>query len=205
MTSPTPIRILLVDDHPLVLDGINARLQDEPGIEVVGQANNGKKALEMARKTKPDLVLMDLAMPVMSGLEATLHFKKELPAIRVLILSMHDDQGYILKAKQSGASGYVLKDVSSDKLIRAIESVFQGETHFCPGTRGSRSAAENTLTNREETVLRQIAEGQCNKEVARSLDISVRTVETHRLNIKKKLDVQTTAGLIKYAIERALI
>ena len=213
MTALSPIRILLVDDHPLVLDGINARLEDEAGIEVVGQANNGKEALLKAREVGPDVVLMDVSMPVMSGFEATRHFKAELPDIHVLILSMHDDHEYIHKLMQAGASGYVLKDVSSDELIEAIESVHRGNTYFSSGasqclssdSKGDSSIDESLLTRREETVLRLIAEGQCNKDIARSLNISVRTVETHRLNIKNKLDIHTAAGLTKYAIEYGLV
>ncbi len=191
-----------------MLDGINARLQDEPGIEVVGQASNGREALEVAEQVAPDLVLMDLTMPVMGGLEATRCFKQKQPAVRVLILSMHDNQEYILKVMQSGASGYVLKDVSSSELIKAIETVYEGKTYFSSSaseTLSDRSGTVPPLTDREQTVLTLISAGQCNKVVARQLDISVRTVETHRLNIKKKLGVQTTAGLIKYAFEQGLV
>jgi two-component system, NarL family, nitrate/nitrite response regulator NarL len=153
-------------------------------------------------------------MPVMGGLEATEHFKQTLPDIRVLILSMHDDQEYIVKVMQAGAHGYVLKEVSSDELIKAIEAVNQASTYFSSGAAESLfkgSFDKDTtepgaiLTKREETVLKLIAEGKCNKEVARELEISVRTVETHRLNIKNKLDISTAAGLTKYAIEHNLV
>jgi len=152
-------------------------------------------------------------MPVMGGLEATERFKAALPDIQVLILSMHDDQAYILKIIQAGASGYILKDVSSTELVKAIETVHQGNTYFSSGAseslfknfNGQSAKPETGLTQREETVLKLIAEGQCNKEVARGLDISVRTVETHRQNIKNKLKIHTAAGLTKYAIEHGIV
>ncbi len=213
MSDQAPIRLLLVDDHPLVLDGISSRLQVEDGIEVVGQASNGKEALETADKVNPHVVLMDVTMPVMGGLEATRLFKQQMPGVRVLILTMHDAQEYILKLMQSGASGYVLKNVSSEELIKAIETVYQGNTYFSAGaSRSLFSGNENRkqkidglLTKREETVLKLIAEGDSNKEIANSLNISVRTVETHRQNIKSKLDIHTAAGLTRYAIEIGLI
>jgi len=213
MSDQTPIRLLLVDDHPLVLDGINSRLQVEDEIEVVGQASNGKEALEKAKKVNPHVVLMDVTMPVMGGLEATRIFKQQLPGVRVLILTMHDDQEYILKLMQSGASGYVLKNVSSEELIKAIETVHQGSTYFSAGASQSlfsgkenpKQRIDDLLTKREETVLKLIAEGNSNKEIANSLNISVRTVEAHRQNIKSKLGIHTAAGLTKYAIEIGLI
>jgi len=213
MNDQAPIRLLLVDDHPLVLDGISSRLQVEDGIEVVGQASNGKEALEVADKVNPHVVLMDVTMPVMGGLEATRLFKRQMPGVRVLILTMHDAQEYILKLMQSGASGYVLKNVSSEELIKAIETVHQGNTYFSAGAsqslfRGNENPKlkiDGLLTKREETVLKLIAEGDSNKEIANSLNISVRTVETHRQNVKSKLDIHTAAGLTKYAIEIGLI
>ncbi len=212
------IRVLLVDDHPLVLDGINACLSSEPEIEVVGQANNGLEALELAEALTPDVVLMDVSMPVMNGLEATKELKMRFPDFRVLILSMHENREYILQLIQSGAAGYVLKDVSSEELVKAISVVHQGGTYF--SSRASEtlvnqfesgrrhSAAEDSrpsLTKREETVLKLLAEGGSNKDIARGLDISVRTVETHRQNIKQKLNIQTAAGLAKYAIENNIV
>jgi two-component system nitrate/nitrite response regulator NarL len=216
MADENLIRIILVDDHPLVLEGINSRLCNEAHIEVVGMAANGKEALEMAHRIQPNVVLMDVSMPVMDGLEATRIFNLELPEIHILILSMHDEQEYIVKMMQSGAKGYVLKDVSSDELIRAIETVHQGSSYFSAGASqslfdsqslplGDEKAEQSVLTHREETVLKLIAEGQCNKDIARNLNISVRTVETHRQNIKSKLNVQTAAGLTRYAIEHDLI
>jgi two-component system nitrate/nitrite response regulator NarL len=212
--AESPIRLLLVDDHPLVIDGISARLKNEPNLTVIGTANNGKDALQQAKQITPDVVLMDVTMPVMGGLEATLLFKTELPDIKVLIFSMHDDHEYIVKLMKAGAYGYLLKDVSSDELIKAIEAVHQGSTYFSAGASQSLFSDQpekdpttkaTVLTKREEAVLKQIADGQCNKNIARALDISVRTVETHRLNIKHKLNVSTAAGLTRYALEHNLI
>ncbi|MFW1676935.1 response regulator [Pontibacter sp. JAM-7] len=210
------VRILLVDDHPLVLDGINARLEQEATVQVVGMANNGQQALELAAELQPDVVLMDISMPVMNGFEATERFREQLPQIKVLILSMHDDREYIMKLVRCGASGYVLKDVSSRELINAIQTVSTGASYFSSGvsqTLFNAAALEpaetapkpDLLTPRENDVLKSIAEGLSNKEIARQLSISVRTVETHRLNIKQKLDLQTTAALARYAFERGLL
>ena len=209
------IRVLLVDDHPLVLEGINACLSNVAGIEVVGQANNGLEALELAEALTPDVVLMDVTMPVMNGLEATRELKRRFPDYRVLILSMHENREYILQIIQSGAAGYVLKDVPSEELVTAIEIVNQGGTYF--SSKASETLMKQfehgrqtdiqrqELTKREKTVLKHLAEGDSNKEIARRLDISVRTVETHRQNIKQKLNIQTAAGLAKYAIENNMI
>jgi len=211
------IRVLLVDDHPLVLDGIEARLAQEASVEVIGTANNGQQALAQAAELKPDVVLMDISMPVMNGFEATEKFREQMPDIRVLILSMHDDREYIMKLVRCGASGYVLKDVSSRELIHAIQTVSTGASYFSSGVSQTLFSAPamapaepepslpDPLTPRETAVLRAIAEGLSNKEIARQLDISVRTVETHRLNIKQKLDLQTTAALARYAIEKGLL
>ena len=212
MTAQQTIKVLLVDDHPLVLDGIQARLEEVPGIRVVGQAHNGQEALEQANRLAPDVVLMDVSMPVMNGLEATRRFNSDYPAVKVLILSMHDNKEYILQLMQSGASGYILKDVSSDELIKAIETVFLGNTYFSQSASQTlfnnfethRPQTQN-LTKREETVLKLLAEGKSNKAIANDLKISVRTVETHRQNIKNKLDIHTAAGLAKYAIEHNLV
>lgn len=211
------IRVLLVDDHPLVLEGISARLENEPDLVVVGTAADGQQALEQAQLLRPDVVMMDISMPVMNGFDAAARFQSDFPDIKVLILSMHESREYILKMIQTGAAGYVLKDVSADELINAIQTVFNGGTYFSSGASqslfsefGTKPAATSqanldSLTQREQTVLKLVAEGQCNKDVARSLDISVRTVETHRQNIKQKLNIQTAAGLARYALENNLI
>ncbi|WP_296055688.1 response regulator transcription factor [uncultured Amphritea sp.] len=215
--STEKIRIVLVDDHPLVLEGIIARLEDEPSLDVVGSANDGAQALTLIDEVQPDVVLMDISMPVMNGFEATERLRAEQPNVRVLILSMHESREYILKLIQCGAAGYVLKDVSSNELITAIKTVYSGATYFSAGASqslfsqadfqpsGQASESREVLTSREQEVLRLLAQGASNKAMARQLDISVRTVETHRLNIKTKLDIQTAAGLTRYAIEHNLI
>ncbi|MHA7879612.1 MAG: response regulator [Saccharospirillum sp.] len=206
------IRVLLADDHVLVLDGLQARLSLEPHIEIVGTANNGEEALAKARALMPDVVIMDVSMPILNGLEAAARFKQELPGIRLLMLSMHDDREYILPLIRSGAGGYVLKDVSSTELIKAIETVYLGNTYFSSGASQALfhageggGAAPEVLSKRELAVLKHLALGYANKEIAQTLSISVRTVETHRQNIKSKLGLHSTAGLTKYAIERKLV
>ncbi|ETI60621.1 response regulator transcription factor [Marinomonas profundimaris] len=205
------IRVLLVDDHMLVLDGLQARLEMEDNIDIIATASNGQEALEKAGETQPDLVLMDVSMPVLNGLEATKRFKAEQPNVKILMLSMHHDKEYILSLIQSGANGYVLKDVSSEELVQAINTVHQGGTYFSSGASDSLFSQAPSpkqceeLTKREVAVLKEVAAGLSNKEIAQSLSISVRTVETHRQNVKNKLNIHTSAGLIKYALEHRLI
>jgi len=212
MTISTSIRVLLVDDHMLVLDGLQARLELEADINIVGTAANGLEALEKAKVLSPDLVLMDVSMPILNGLEATKRFRNEQQNIKILMLSMHYDKEYILSVIQAGANGYVLKDVSSEELIQAINTVYQGGTYFSSkatdllfGQFSSAPQEEESLTPRESAVLAEVANGLSNKEIAQRLNISVRTVETHRQNIKRKLDIHSSAGLVKYAIEHNLI
>jgi two-component system nitrate/nitrite response regulator NarL len=195
----------------LVLDGLQARLEMEDNIDIIATAANGLEALEKASDTQPDLILMDVSMPVLNGLEATKRFKAEQPNVKILMLSMHSDKEYILSLIQSGANGYVLKDVSSEELVQAINTVYQGGTYFSSGASDSLFSQAPSpkhceeLTKREVAVLKEVAIGLSNKEIAQSLSISVRTVETHRQNLKNKLDIHTSAGLIKYALEHQLI
>lgn len=203
------IKVLLVDDHPLVLDGIRARLEDDDEITIVGEASNGEEALAMSAERQPDVVLMDINMPVMNGIEAAEKFASEQPDVRLLMLTMHDSREYITKVLKAGAKGYILKDVSSSEMMIAVKSVYQGRSYYSSGVtdilvnEGNRT--EVPLTDRERTILQLLAEGNSNKHVARELDISVRTVETHRRNIKRKLEVKTSAGLVKYAIENGIV
>lgn len=210
MISDTPIKVLLADDHPLVLDGIRSCLEINEDIEVVGVANNGRDALDKAEQLEPDIVLMDINMPELNGLDATEIFRERYPHIKLLILSMHDNREYITSALNSGARGFVLKDVPSQEIVTAIRSVHQGGTYFSSGVSDillNNMDEENgsPLTTREQTILILLAQGKSNKHVARELDISVRTAETHRRNIKRKLNISTTAGLTKYAIENGLV
>ncbi|RVU83626.1 response regulator transcription factor [Leucothrix sargassi] len=207
------IRIVLVDDHSLVLEGISARLSEEENFEVVGQASNGLEALKVIKETEPDVVLMDVSMPVMDGIEAMERIAEDSPNTRVLILSMHDNQEYIMRLMRLGASGYVLKDVPSRELVRAVRTVYSGSTYI--SSRASellfkhdkveQEQTKSILTKREITVLTMLAEGLCNKEIAHFLELSVRTVEAHRQNIKSKLGIHTPAGLTKYAIEHRFV
>ncbi|TBR38297.1 response regulator transcription factor [Marinomonas agarivorans] len=210
------IRVLLVDDHVLVLDGLQARLAMEDNIEVVGTANNGEQALEQAIKLNPDVVLMDISMPVLNGLEAVKRFNDEQPEKKVLMLSMHQEKEYIALLIQNGASGYVLKDVPAAELVLAIETIFKGGSYFSAGavdalvhknvsTPTSSASQHDQLTKRELDVLSYLASGLANKKIAENLNISVRTVESHRQNLKSKLGIHSAAGLTKYAIDHNLI
>lgn len=205
------IRILISDDHPLVLEGIQSCLQAYPHIEVVGVARDGHEALKLAKETSPDIVLMDINMPNLNGLNATELFQEQLPEVKLLILSMHDNKEYITTALMSGARGYVLKDVPTAEIVTAIEAIHIGGTYFSAGVSDMLLQDDGTtkkiapLTSREQSILLALASGKSNKEVARDFDISVRTVETHRKNIKRKLGINSTAGLTRYAIENGLL
>ncbi len=204
------IRVMLADDHPLVMDGIRSCLETYAHIDVIGEARNGHEALQLAAELKPDIVLMDINMPELNGLDATELFKERMPEIKLLILSMHDNREYISSALRYGARGYVLKDVPSQEIVTAIEAVHRGGTYFSSGVSEillshGNDGPDGPLTAREQTILLLLSEGQSNKHVARELDISVRTVETHRRNIKRKLNISSTAGLTKYAIQHGLI
>lgn len=204
------IKVLLADDHPLVIDGIKACLETYDLIDVVATANNGRDALELAAELQPDIVLLDINMPEIDGLSAAQMFRKRHAGIKVVILSMHDNREYITTAMNSGARGYILKDVSSREVVDAIKAVYQGGTYLSSGISDVLMnqpvpSKDSVLTCRETDVLRQLAGGQSNKEIARALSISVRTVETHRKNIKRKLAISSTAGLTKYAIEQGLL
>ncbi|MEX0319092.1 MAG: response regulator [Ruegeria sp.] len=208
MTAPA-IRVLIVDDHPMVAEGIQSILESYDDIEVVGTLGNGQEAVDRAEALSPDVILMDLNMPGLGGLSATELILERLPDTRILILSMHDSPEYISTALGHGAKGYVLKDVPTDEIRQAIDTVMRGERYLCTGASGSLEPKEDdgrgALTGREQTILLQLAQGKSNKEVAIALDISVRTVETHRKNIKRKLGISSTAGLTRYAMEHGVL
>ena len=205
------IKVLLIDDHPLVIEGIRAVLETYNHIEIVGSAANADDGLAIATRTAPDVVMMDVNMPGMSGLAAIDVFKEALGNVRLLMLSMHDSRDYISTSVMHGASGYVLKDAPTNEIIAAIEAVAAGGTYFSSGVSDvlmrlpDPSQHVGPLTNREASVLMLVAEGKSSKDVATALSISARTVETHRKNIKKKLGIATTAGLTRYAIETGLV
>ncbi|MGJ8528057.1 response regulator [Maritalea sp.] len=206
----TPIKVMLIDDHPLVLEGIRSVLETYDHIEVVGAQPSAKTGLGVARNTLPDVVLMDINMPEMNGIDAIELFKDQLPNTKLLMLSMHDSREYISTSTMYGASGYVLKDVSTSEIVTAIETVAAGGTYFSTGVsqvlmgEDTKQSVSSLLTTREQAVLLLVAEGFSNKDVAVKLDISIRTVETHRKNIKKKLGIATTAGLTRYVIANGL-
>ncbi|AXT25772.1 DNA-binding response regulator [Ruegeria sp. AD91A] len=207
--SAESIRVLIVDDHPMVAEGIQSILESYDEIEVVGTLGSGQAAVDQAVDLAPDVILMDLNMPGLGGLSATEIILERLPATRVLILSMHDSPEYISTALSHGAKGYVLKDVPTEEIKQAIDAVMRGEQYLCTGASGSlKPKGDNVreaLTGREQTILLELAQGKSNKEVAQTLDISVRTVETHRKNIKRKLGISSTAGLTRYALEHGVL
>jgi two-component system NarL family response regulator len=202
-------RVLIVDDHALVAEGIEAILETYDDIDVIATASNGRDAIEMADQQSPDVVLLDLNMPGVTGLSAAEMILERKPGTRILILSMHDSPEYISTALSHGARGYILKDVPSEEIKMAIDRVMAGEQYLCTGAKSSLSPriadGHEVLTSREQTVLLELAQGQSNREVAEKLDISVHTVETHRKNIKRKLGITSTAGLTRYALEHGVL
>ncbi|MBV2360888.1 response regulator transcription factor [Thalassococcus sp. CAU 1522] len=202
------IRIVVVDDHPMVAEGIEAILESYDDVEVVATLSDGQQMIDRLDDLCPDVILMDLNMPRVGGLSATEMILERAPDTRILVLSMHDTPEYISTAMNHGARGYVLKDVPTDEIKQAIDAVMRGERYLCTGAEGALSPSgdgREALTNREQSVLLQLAQGKSNKEVALVLDISVRTVETHRKNIKRKLGISSTAGLTRYALEHGVL
>ncbi|MGP6086249.1 response regulator transcription factor [Antarctobacter jejuensis] len=206
MTKAT--RVVVVDDHPMVAEGIEAILESYEDITVLATLSDGQTMINRLDELSPDVILMDLNMPGLGGLSATEMILERRPETRVLILSMHDTPEYISTALSHGARGYVLKDVPTEEIKTAIDTVMQGGRYLCTGAEGALAPGgqeREQLTNREQMVLLQLAQGKSNKEVAEALDISVRTVETHRKNIRRKLGVSSTAGLMRYALEHGVL
>jgi DNA-binding NarL/FixJ family response regulator len=213
------ITVLLAEDHMIVREGLRALLEAERDIEVIGEARTGRQAVQLARRLRPDVVVMDIAMPLLNGLEATRRILKAVPATRVLILSAHGDDEYIRQAVMLGAAGYLIKQTSADVLGRAIREVHTGKTFFSPFVANrlpglSLESPEGRpvirkkkagLSSREVEVLQLIAEGRANKQVAAELGISIKTVEKHRQHLMSKLDLHDTAGLTRYAIAAGII
>lgn len=211
-----PVRVLLADDHTLVRAGLRKLLEALAGIEVVGEAQDGVKLIELAKKLLPDLVLMDIAMPELNGLDATAQLTRDMPSVRVLILSMHQNEEYVRQALRHGAAGYMLKDAAPLELGLAVSAVLQGQTYLSPAvSKGvltdyvqrlkERDAEEELLTPRQLEVLKLIAQGQSTKEVARILDLSIKTVDSHRTQLMKQLGIHEVTGLVRYAIRAGLI
>ena len=208
MSDSKPIRIALVDDHALVRDGVKSLLSAIPHFEVVAQAESGAEALELLQSTEIDLLLIDIGLKDMNGLELTRKLCALYPGIKILILSMYDNQEYVRTSISAGAFGYVLKNAPSQELIAAIEAIVAGGSFYSPEVArklASNIRKDDELTPREIQVLSMIAKGLNNKEMARELDISVRTVETYRLSIRRKLNIDKPAALMKYALEHGLI
>ncbi len=210
------IRLLLVDDHRLIIDGMKSMMKGYDFITVSGEANNGLEALQLLDIINVDIVLMDIDMPIMNGIDALKEIKKNKPDTKVIILSMHEEAGMIKSIMAIGANGYILKNSSQDELVNAIVKVYQGKNYFSAGvTQSLLNETQNQgsqlkmsieiLTSREEEILRLIASGYSNKEIGSKLFISHRTVDTHRTNLMNKLNVTNIAGLISYAIKKGLV
>lgn len=214
----SPIKVLLADDHTIVRKGIRSLLDDEANIEVIGEAEDGREALEKVEALSPDVVLMDSTMPALNGLEATRQIKKRFPLVKVLVLTMHTNEVYIYQFLKAGASGYLVKQTAPQELVMAIQAVYQGGSFLSPSisktvideyirqadSDGTDDAYE-TLTTREREVLQLLAEGLSNREIADKLVISLKTVGVHRLNLMNKLDIDHVTALTKYAIRRGII
>lgn len=211
-----PIRILLVDDHALILGGIRALLKEIDGVTIIAEANNGRDAVAIAIAEKPNLVVMDISMKELNGIEATAQIRGELPATQVLILSMHTTEDFVRRALKAGASGYLVKDSAPLELRMAIEAIMRGEHYISSrvsrhlvsglvnGTREGKSSIE-LLTSRQREILQMIAEGKSTKEVAFVLKVSVKTIETHRSALMERLGIHDIAGLVLYAVRNRLV
>lgn len=212
------IRILLADDHTVVRKGLRLLVENEPGFTVIGDAANGREAVALAEAHRPDVIVMDVAMPILNGIEAARQITGKLPSTSVVFLSMHSDESYVLKALKAGARAYLLKDSAEHDLINAIKAVSEGKAFFSPAI--SKMLVEDyvrqmqahnvedtyeLLTTREREVLQLLGEGRSNKEVASILELSLHTVETHRSNILQKLNLHTGAELILYAIRKGVV
>ncbi|HZK97484.1 MAG TPA: response regulator transcription factor [Prolixibacteraceae bacterium] len=210
------IRILIADDHQLFREGIANLLSASPQIEIVAQAENGQEAIEKAKNLKPDIIIMDLSMPVINGVDATRILHKELPEIRVLVLSMHCDKHYIKEGLEAGASGYLFKNCTYDQLIEAVNTVYQGKKYLSDKITEvliqdylskEEKVCDNSqkLSERESEILKLKAEGKSTREISDILFISVKTVGTHKQHILEKLNLKSTADLIKYAIKKGIV
>jgi DNA-binding NarL/FixJ family response regulator len=213
-----PITVLLAEDHMIVREGFRKMLELENDFKIVGEAQDGRQAVTMIKKLRPDVVLMDIAMPLLNGLEATRQVLKALPATKILMLSAHSDDAYVQTAADSGAVGFLLKQTSAHEVCRAIREVQKGNTFFSPSVskrvdRINQRSSERMpahkkaveLTSREMEVLQLIAEGKANKQTAAELGIGLKTVEKHREHLMEKLDIHDTAGLTRYAISAGII
>lgn len=211
------VRIILADDHNIVREGLRSLIEKELGMEVVGEADNGRTTVKLAMDLKPDMIIMDVSMPDLNGIEATRQITHDLPDIKVLALSMHSDKRFVAGILKAGASGYLLKDCAFEEMAGAIRAVADGGTYLSPGVAGAviqdyvrrlsdsdTPTVTSALTPREREVLQLLAEGNSTKEVASRLNVSIKTVETHRRQLMDKLDIHSIAALTKYAIREGL-
>lgn len=212
------IKVLLAEDHTIVRKGIRSLLDDQPNIEVIGEAEDGREAIEKVEQLFPDIILMDNTMPNLNGLEATRQIKKRFPEIKILILTMHTNEEYILQFLRAGASGYLVKQTAPNELVSAIEAVYRGDSFLSPSIsrtiidefiRQAESTGKwdsyDTLTDREREVLQLLAEGFSSKEIADDLHISVKTVGVHKINLMHKLNLHSQSEITKYAIRKGII
>lgn len=217
-SSKGKIRILLADDHALVREGIKRILTAEPDLDVVGEAEDGVQAVELAKKVKPDVAVLDISMPRLNGIEATKQIREALPSTHILALTMHEDDTYVFQLLKAGAAGYVLKRAAATDLVQAIRAAHRGEAFLYPSVAkavvadylkrletGEGRDTYDGLTEREKEILTLIAEGATNQEIAQRLFISVKTVQTHRAHIMEKLNLHDRAQLVRYAIRKGLI
>jgi two-component system response regulator NreC len=206
-----PIHLLLADDHPMVRQGLRVLLE-QAGMVVVGEAADGRETLALASTHQPEVAVLDIAMPHLNGLETARRLRETVPQTKPILLTMHTDEPYVLAALQAGAVGYVVKTQAAADLVQAIHTVVQGAISLSPGVTTTMVQAyvrgtplpRDPLTSREREVVQRIAEGQTTKEIAAALGLSVKTVESHRINLMRKLDIHETAGLVRYAIRRGL-
>lgn len=215
LSASQSIRVLLVDDHALVRAGIRSLLGGMPSVQVVGEAASGEEALALSEREHPDIVLMDIAMKGLTGLEAAARIHERQPQVRVVILSMHSGEEYVMQAMRAGAAGYLLKDAATGELELALRSVMRGESWFSPAVsrqvvagyvqRVGGEAASEVLTARQREVLSLLAAGKSTKEIAFALKLSVKTVETHRAQIMERLGIRDVAGLVRYALRTGLV
>ena len=210
------LKILLADDHKIVRDGLKSLLKKEVSMEVIGEADNGRKTVQLARDLEPEIIIMDISMPDLNGIEATRQIVADSPDVKIIALSMHSDKRYVKGVLSAGASGYLLKDSAFEELVEAIRTVDTGRFYLSAGIAGvvvkdyvGSQANKDALTSdilsaREREVLQLLAEGKSTKEIASDLHVSVKTIETHRQNIMQKLNIHTIAGLTRYAIREGL-
>jgi two-component system, NarL family, response regulator NreC len=207
-----PTRVLLADDHALIRQGLKTLLERQ-GFQVVGEASDGQETLRSAERTQPDVAIVDISMPYMNGLEATRELKKSAPNIRTIILTQHEEDQYVTEALRAGAKGFVLKSQAAEDLVRAIQEVCRGSVYLSPRIPSTaveaffskRYTSSDPLSGRERQVLQLVGEGLTTKDIASRLGISVKTAESHRTRLMKKLDIHETASLVRYAIRRGLI